>query len=155
MPSGSLPPASPAAQWGEDRWCNCGLFKVFTYLIPCYLKEKSCRHSKLPKAALAIAELADLYGIVSTPHTSNSAIGIAAALQIIACLPPYTRSPSTLEPLLEYGIDDNPWRRDLLKEDFSISDGWVTIPTEPGLGIDIAEDRLRTASIEHLSGGAQ
>ncbi len=101
---------------------------------------------------LAIAELAALYGIVTVPHTSNSAIGIAAALQVIACLPDYTRSPSTLQPLLEYGVDDSPWRRDLLTSDFEISDGWVTIPTGPGLGVEIAEDYLRSVAAERRSG---
>lgn len=102
--------------------------------------------------ALAIAELAALYGIVSTPHTSNSALGIAAALQVIACLPDYTRSPSTLEPLLEYGIDDSPWRRDLLVGDFDMTDGWVEIPDGPGLGIEVDESHLRSVAIEHVAG---
>lgn len=102
--------------------------------------------------ALAIAELASLYGIQATPHTSNSAIGIAAALQVIACLPPYTRSPATLEPLLEYGVDDSPWRRDLLGEDFDFSGGWTRIPTGPGLGVEIDEGYLRHVAVEHAVG---
>ena len=102
--------------------------------------------------ALAMADLAALYGIVSTPHTSNSAIGIAAALQVISCLPPYTRSPATIEPLLEYGVDDSPWRRALLKEDFEISDGWVRIPDGPGFGIDIDEDHLVAVAVERVAG---
>ncbi len=101
---------------------------------------------------VAMAEMASLYGIVTVPHTSNSAIGIAAALQVIACLPDYTRSPSTPEPLLEYGVDESPWRRDLLASAFEMSEGWVTIPTGPGLGVEIAEDHLRSVAVEHRSG---
>ncbi len=101
---------------------------------------------------LAIAELATLYGVVTVPHTSNSAIGISAALQAIACLPDYTRSPSTLQPLLEFGVDDSPWRRDLLAHELETADGWVTIPPGPGLGIEIAEDRLRSVAVDRRSG---
>jgi L-alanine-DL-glutamate epimerase-like enolase superfamily enzyme len=103
---------------------------------------------------LTIAELAALYRVEATPHTSNSAIGIAAALQVLACLPPYTRSPATLEPLLEYGVDDSPWRRTLLKEDFEMSDGWVRIPDGPGFGIEIDEEHLESVAIEKVGGSA-
>lgn len=102
--------------------------------------------------ALAIAELATLYGIVATPHTSNSAIGIAAALQVISCLPPYTRSPATLEPLLEYGVDDSPWRRDLLVDEFDFVDGWTKIPSGPGLGIEIDEEHVEKVAVEQVAG---
>lgn len=102
--------------------------------------------------ALAIAELADLYGIVATPHTSNSAIGIAAALQVIACLPPYTRAIEPLEPLLEYGVDDSPFRKTLLKEDFEKGSGWVSIPTGPGLGIEIDEEYLGRQAVQRVTG---
>ncbi len=102
--------------------------------------------------ALSIAELAGLYGIVATPHTSNSAIGIAAALQVIACLPPYTRAIEPLEPLLEYGVDDSPFRKTLLKRDFDTDSGWVSIPNGPGLGIEIDEEFLAANAIEHVFG---
>lgn len=105
--------------------------------------------------ALGIAELADLYGIVATPHTSNSAIGIAAALQVIACLPPYTRAIETLEPLLEYGVDDSPFRKTLLVDDFEIEAGWVAIPNGVGLGIEIDEAYLAGNAVERVIGPKQ
>lgn len=105
--------------------------------------------------ALGIAELAGLYGIVATPHTSNSAIGIAAALQVIACLPPYTRAIETLEPLLEYGVDDSPFRKTLLVDDFETEAGWVAIPNGVGLGIEIDEEYLAGNAIERVIGPKQ
>lgn len=103
-------------------------------------------------AALAICELAALYGVAGVPHTSNSAIGISAALQVLACLPDSTRAPSTIEPLLEVGIDDSPSRTTLLAEPLEFTDGWVTVPDGPGLGITIDEEHLRSVAVETSSG---
>lgn len=92
---------------------------------------------------LWIADLADLHAIAAMPHTSNSAIGIAAALQVLAVQSNPTRSPSSPEPFLEYGVDDNPHRTGLLATPLEFEDGWVTIPTGPGLGVEIDEDYVR------------
>jgi D-galactarolactone cycloisomerase len=90
-----------------------------------------------------ISELADIHAIAAMPHTSNSAIGIAAALQVLAALPDPTRSPASPAPFLEYGVDDNPHRSGLLATPLEFREGWVTIPTGPGLGVEIDEDYLR------------
>lgn len=103
---------------------------------------------------VAIAELGQTFGVVATPHTSNSAIGIAAAMQALACLPDRTRSPSTPDLLLEYGVDENPFRRDLLATPMDMADGWMTIPDGPGLGIDIDEERIRGMAVRHAAGAS-
>ena len=92
---------------------------------------------------LFISELARTYGVTALPHTSNSAIGIAAALQVIAVLPDPTRSPATPELFLERGVDENPHREALMREPLEMVDGRVRVPDGPGLGIDIDEDYLR------------
>ena len=92
---------------------------------------------------LWIAEPAELHQIAAMPHTSNSAIGIAAALQVLAAMPDPTRSPSSPTPFLEFGVDDNPYRSALLATPLEFKDGWVTIPTGPGLGVEIDEDYVR------------
>lgn len=102
--------------------------------------------------AIAIADMATIHGVTTVPHASNNAIGIAASLQIVATLPDATRSPSVPDPLLEYGIDENPNRVRLLVEPPVIEDGWLEVPTGPGLGIEIDEDYLRSAAIEHVHG---
>jgi D-galactarolactone cycloisomerase len=102
--------------------------------------------------AIAIADMATLHGATTVPHASNNAIGIAASLQIVATLADDTRSPSVPDPLLEYGIDENPNRVRLLREPPRIVEGWLDVPTGPGLGIEIDEDHLRSAAIEHIRG---
>jgi D-galactarolactone cycloisomerase len=97
---------------------------------------------------LFISELAAVHGVAAMPHTSNNALGIAAALQILAVLPNPTRSPATPDLYLEYGVDDNPHRAGLLATPLEFRDGWVTVPTGPGLGVEIDEDYLRHHATE-------
>jgi D-galactarolactone cycloisomerase len=102
--------------------------------------------------AIAIADMATLHGATTVPHASNNAVGIAASLQIIATLPDATRSPSVPDPLLEYGIDENPNRERLLTDPPVMEDGWLRVPDGPGLGIEIDEEYLRSAAIEQVRG---
>ena len=92
---------------------------------------------------LWIADLAELHAITAMPHTSNNAIGIAAALQVLAVIRNPTRSPSSPEPFLEFGVDDNPHRSGLLAKPLEIEEGYVTVPEGPGLGIEIDEEYVR------------
>jgi L-alanine-DL-glutamate epimerase-like enolase superfamily enzyme len=97
---------------------------------------------------LWIAELAAVHSIAAMPHTSNNALGIAAGLQVLACLPNPTLSPASDELFLEYGVDDNPHRSGLLVTPFRFEDGWAVIPDGPGLGVDVDEAYLRHHAVE-------
>jgi D-galactarolactone cycloisomerase len=98
---------------------------------------------------LWIADLAATHTIPAMPHTSNNALGIAAGLQILACLPDPTRSPASDELMLEVGVDDNPHRTGLLASPMPFKDGWATIPDGPGLGVDIDEGYLAHHAVSH------
>jgi D-galactarolactone cycloisomerase len=89
------------------------------------------------------ADLARLHAVTTVPHTDGGAIGIAAALQLIATLPDPTRLPAADWPLLEVGTGENPWRTDVLADGWQLQDGWVEIPEGPGLGIEVDEDFVR------------
>jgi len=102
--------------------------------------------------SIAIADLAGLHGATTVPHASNNALGIAASLQIVATLADATRSPSVPDPLLEYGIDENPNRVRLLTDPPQIESGWMQVPAGPGLGVEVDEAYLRANVLEHLRG---
>jgi D-galactarolactone cycloisomerase len=93
--------------------------------------------------ALFAADLARLNAMLCVPHTSGGAIGIAAALQVIAALPDPTRLPLHDLPMLETGSDPNPWRTDLFVEPLRQKNGWVDVPTGPGLGFEVDEAFVR------------
>lgn len=106
---------------------------------------------------LFISELAAVHGVAAMPHTSNNALGIAAALQVLAVLPNPTRSPASPELYLEFGVDDNPHRTGLVATPLEFRDGWVTIPPGPGLGVEIDEAYLRhhATEVRAVGGGTR
>ena len=92
--------------------------------------------------------MARLNAMAAAPHTSGSGIGIAAAIQAIACLHDPTRLPLHGMPLLEVGTDPTPWRLELFGAPIPMTDGWVDIPTGPGLGFDVDEAFVRRRAKE-------
>lgn len=95
-----------------------------------------------------IAEMARLNAMAAAPHTSGSGIGIAAAIQAIACLHDPTRLPLHGMPLLEIGTDPSPWRLELFGAPMPMTNGWVDIPTGPGLGFNVDEAFVRRRAKE-------
>jgi D-galactarolactone cycloisomerase len=92
---------------------------------------------------LAVAELAALFGILCHPHCWGGALAIAATMQVIACIPNFTWGHSSDQPMLELDVYENPFRDELTSFEFKVTDGYITLPTGPGLGIEIDEDVIR------------
>jgi D-galactarolactone cycloisomerase len=94
-----------------------------------------------------IHALATSYGVASVPHVWGSGIALAAALHVLATIPPFphTANPVALqnEPMVEYDQKHNPLRDDLLVDNFVLADGRVVVPQKPGLGIAVREDVLQ------------
>ncbi len=88
---------------------------------------------------LFIAELAALSGIRCLPHCWGGAILIAATAHLLSLLPdPHWGFP-TDTPMLEFDLSENPWRREIVAQPFDVVDGYVRVPTAPGLGIEVDE----------------
>ena len=82
-----------------------------------------------------IAQTAQDHNIQVVPHGWNTAIGLAADLQISAFLP----NATYVEYLTPCAYID-----ELTTTPFQLNDdGYLAIPQAPGLGIDIDDDRLR------------
>ncbi|HRI80863.1 MAG TPA: mandelate racemase/muconate lactonizing enzyme family protein [Opitutaceae bacterium] len=92
---------------------------------------------------LFIAEMARLWGVQCMPHCWAGGLVIAASTHLISLLPDASWGRSTEPPLLELDHVENPFRDDLLVEPLQISDGHVTVPTRPGLGVAVDEKKLK------------
>jgi D-galactarolactone cycloisomerase len=89
-----------------------------------------------------IAQMAQDHNIQVVPHGWNTAIGLAADLQISAFLP----NASYVEYLTPCAYID-----ELPTEPFQLDDdGCLTISQAPGLGIDVDDDRLRRFCPERI-----
>ena len=91
-----------------------------------------------------IALMAEAYDVAFAPHCPLGPVALAAALQIDAV----AQNAFIQEQSLGIHYNDG---TDLLSyvsdpSVFAYKDGWVTIPTGPGLGVEIDEDRLKEAA---------
>ena len=81
-----------------------------------------------------------LWGVPSMPHCWGGAVVVAATLHLLALLPDASWARTTETPMLELDTYENPFRDALVTEPAQVKDGFVAIPTGPGLGIEIVED---------------
>jgi D-galactarolactone cycloisomerase len=95
-----------------------------------------------------IAALASAYGVRYVPHCWGTGIALAAALQLLAVLPPNPLSMTPWEPLLEFDCTEHPIRQAILAEPLLPIGGRMRVPDGPGLGITVER-----AALEHFRVG--
>ncbi|WP_010166629.1 galactonate dehydratase [Candidatus Epulonipiscium viviparus] len=84
-----------------------------------------------------IAAMAANYYINVAPHNPLGPVALAASLQIDTCIENFTaQEHPTLPDKLDLGVG-------LFKEPFEINDGYIDVPTRPGLGFEIDEHLLQ------------
>ncbi len=81
-----------------------------------------------------IAAMAETYYVQVAPHNPNGPVATAASLHLSACLPGFR--------ILEYA-ENQPWRDQVLMEPLEVVDGYVALPTKPGLGVELNEEAIR------------
>jgi D-galactarolactone cycloisomerase len=71
----------------------------------------------------------------------GSGIALSAGLHVCSALPlaPHAHRavPLQNEPVIEFDRTQNPLRDDLLVQPFVLQDGYVNVPTGPGLGVEV------------------
>jgi D-galactarolactone cycloisomerase len=91
--------------------------------------------------AQRIVALATAQNLRTIPHVWGSGIALSAGLHFCSSLPlaPYAHRaiPLQNEPVIEFDRTRNPLRDDLLLEPFVLEDGYVAVPTGPGLGVEV------------------
>lgn len=84
-----------------------------------------------------IATMAELYFGTLAPHNPLGPISLASCLQLDACTPNF----------LAQEHPGNPDKSDLgvgyIKEPFVIKNGYIDVPTKPGLGVELDEEALQ------------
>ena len=89
-----------------------------------------------------IAALANAFQTNVIPHSWGSGIAFAAGLHLVSALDVVPGRLNMPQPLLEMDRSENPLRDRLTAPRFQAVDGFVDVPTAPGLGVDVAADRL-------------
>ena len=68
------------------------------------------------------------------PHNSHGVLGTLQAVNLVATVPNFF--------ILEYEADDVPWRQEIVSETYTAKDGFLELPTKPGLGVEINEEAI-------------
>lgn len=84
---------------------------------------------------LEIASMADSHAIALTPHNYNGTnIGLAATVHVAAVAPNFL--------IAECFINLKPGCDEITVNPLKVENGWVDLPTAPGLGVDIDVEKL-------------
>ncbi len=82
-----------------------------------------------------VAAIAEASYVVVAPHNPMGPVATAVNVHFAASTPNFI--------VLEYTPDDRPPRRDLVQEPLVVRDGYIELPTKPGLGIELNEEALK------------
>lgn len=97
----------------------------------CHIIQPDLSHCGGLWEARKIAAMAEAYSIAVAPHNPNGPIATAAAVQFALATPNW---------LIQESItSDVPWRDEVVRNPVVAVDGYATIPTGPGLGIEVDE----------------
>jgi D-galactarolactone cycloisomerase len=126
---------------GETEFTRWGFREVFTRRAMDIVQPDVCACGGLSEAK-KIADMATAFGVRLVPHVWGTGIGLAAALQLHAVLPPSPPRHDPTEPVLEFDRSEHPFRQAVLRTPIEHVDGTVAIPDGPGLGIEIDTDAI-------------
>jgi galactonate dehydratase len=83
-----------------------------------------------------IGAMAEPWHVAMSPHNYNSTtVGLASTLQVSACMPNFL--------ITEYFVSFEDRGREFARTPFDVTNGYIPLPTTPGLGIELDEAALR------------
>lgn len=82
-----------------------------------------------------IAAMADAHYVMVAPHNPMGPVATTVNVHFAASTQNFF--------ILEYHPDDAAPRKDLLKEPLMVKDGYIPVPTKPGLGIELNEEAFK------------
>lgn len=88
-----------------------------------------------------IAAMAEAYDVALAPHCPLGPIALASCFQVDACTPNALIQEQSLD--IHYNAESDVLDYLADPDDFAFEDGYVDVPTGPGLGIDLDEDVIR------------
>ena len=87
--------------------------------------------------AKRVTQYAEDKGVLVVPHCWKSAIGIAASVHLSAVSP-----TCTFIEFLPKELAESQLRKELVLEEHEVVNGAIALPTKPGLGIEINQNKL-------------
>jgi galactonate dehydratase len=84
--------------------------------------------------AKKIASMGEVYHVPIAPHNISSPLATIISAQVCASIANFL--------VLEFTEPDVPWRDEIISEPLKVRNGYLELPTKPGLGVDIVEEEI-------------
>ncbi|MDH3600896.1 MAG: mandelate racemase/muconate lactonizing enzyme family protein [Candidatus Tectomicrobia bacterium] len=121
---------------GEELYTKAEFRQVFELQAADIINPDVCNCGGLLELK-EIAAMAEPYGVVVSPHNYNSTtIGLAATLQVSACIPNFL--------ITEYFVNFEDRAQEVAVQPFEVKDGYIQLPEGPGLGLELRQEALET-----------
>ena len=92
-----------------------------------------------------IAAMAEPHYVAVSPHNYNStSVALASTVQASACIPNFL--------ITEYFVNFAEKANDITVEPIKVKDGYIELPTAPGLGIELDEGKLEAEEYFQATG---
>ncbi len=125
---------------GEALYTKAEFREVFEQRAADIINPDVCSCGGLLEAK-EIAAMAEPYYVAVSPHNYNStAIGLAATLQLAACIPNFI--------ITEYFLNFRETAAEISVAPFVVEQGHIRVPVGPGLGLELDEAALRARPFE-------
>ena len=95
-----------------------------------------------------IAAMAEAYDMAVAPHAPYGPVALGATLQVDSCTPNVFIQEQSLGIHYNKGFDLLDFVKN--KEVFQYKDGYVDLPSKPGLGLEMDEDKIKEIAQEGL-----
>jgi galactonate dehydratase len=119
---------------GEELYTRAEFRPVFEQRAADIINPDVCNCGGIAELR-AIAAMAEPYHVVVSPHNYNSTtMGLAATLQIAAAIPNFL--------ITEYFVNFEARGQEIAVDPFRVENGYIRLPSRPGLGLDLREDAL-------------
>ncbi len=96
--------------------------------------------------ARKVAAMAEAYDIGVAPHCPLGPLALASSMQLDACTPNFVIQEMSLK--MQYNTNGDLLDYVKNKDVFDVTDGYLSLPQLPGLGIDVDEDAVIEADKE-------
>ncbi|MCC6176984.1 MAG: mandelate racemase/muconate lactonizing enzyme family protein [Chloroflexi bacterium] len=102
--------------------------------------------------ARRIAALGQAFHVRVFPHVWGTPLAVAAGLHFAATLPAMpltvTATPLAQEPVFEFDSTPHPIRDAMMTDRLRPKDGWLTVPDDPGLGVEVDRSVLERFRVD-------
>lgn len=132
---------------GECEYLRFGFLDIFQHKCVDIAQPDICAAGGITEVK-KIASMAEAFGIELIPHVWGTGIALSATLHFLSNLDIFPGRLKPGQPLMELDRTENPLRDELVYPCFVPENGRISVPCDPGLGVDVDTNLLKVFLLE-------